>query len=146
MKLKLIIVFLVVTGALASAWYIVEPHAVTFIDDGPYYSREYTEPVAELPVTSQIELRRFGIPIYSLESRDLPTGENSVLILRDASGSVRWVRMPVKPDGELGPLELRGASMTWNGGWRIRIKPRLQEGGYLYLGSLGGFRFFNHSW
>lgn len=146
MRLKSLSIFVVIAGALALAWYIVEPYAVTFIDDGPYYSSEYLEPFSELPISSRIELRRFGRLAYLLESRDLIMGNESVLVLRDSKGPVQWARRPIKPDGELGPLELRGASMTWNGGWRIRIKPKSQEGGYLYLSSLGGFRFFNHSW
>ncbi len=146
MRLKSLNMLIVIAGALAVAWYIVEPYAVTFIDDGPYYSNEFSESVAELPINSQVELRRFGLLTYLLESRDFPTGDGSVLVLRDSGGSVQWARLPIKPDGDLGPLELRGASMTWYGGWRIRIKPKSQEGGYLYLSSRGGFRFFNHSW
>ncbi len=146
MRLKILSIFAVVVGALAVFWYIVEPYAVTFIDDGPYYSSEFSGPVAELPVYSQIELRRFGQFAYLLESRELPTEDESVLVLRDTGGLVLWARIPIKPDGKLGPLELRGANMTWYGGWCIRIKPKSQEGGYLYLGSFGGFLFFNHSW
>lgn len=139
-------ILVVAAGILAVAWYAVEPWAVTFIDDGPYYSREYSASIAELPIYSQIELRRFGQSVYSLESRLLSSGDQSALVLRDAEGSVKWARLPLKPDGELGPLELRRANLTWYGGWRIGIKAENQEGGYLYLGSLGGFRFFNHSW
>ena len=54
--------------------------------------------------------------------------------------------LPVKPDGELGAVELRNGFRTWYGGWRIAIKPANQEGGNLYLTPFGGFRFFNHSW
>lgn len=133
-------------GILAVLWYLIEPWAVTFVDDGPYYSREFSGPITELPVHSQVELRRFGRLAYFLESRLISSEDESVLVLRDADGSVKWVRLPLKPDGELGPLELRRANMTWYGGWRIGIKPENQEGGNLYLGSLGGFRFFNHSW
>lgn len=146
MRLITISLFAVVAGALVVAWYIVEPHAVTFIDDGPYYSSEFSEPIAALPIYSQIELRRFGQLVYLIESRMLSPGNETVLVLRDPAGSVQWARRPIKPDGELGPVELRGASMTWYGGWCIRIKPGFQEGGYLYLGNFGGFRFFNHSW
>lgn len=84
--------------------------------------------------------------VYTLESRLLPTREASVLVLRDASESVVWARLPVKPDGELGAIELRRAYLTWYGGWRVRIVPAFQEPGDLYLGFFGGFRFFNHSW
>ena len=139
-------VILVVIGALAIVYYTIEPWAVTFIDDGPYYSVEYSDPFAELPMQSQVELRRFGRLVYSLESRLLSTGSESVLVLRDTKGVVEWVRLPVKPDGELGPLELRRAYVTWYGGWRVAISPENQEGGHLYLSSFGGFRFFNHSW
>ena len=144
--LKSLSVIIGISGASAIAWYIVEPYAVTFIDDGPYYSSEFSEEFSELPVNSTIELRRFGRLAYILESRDLTTENESVLILRDPGGSVQWTRKPIKPDGELGTLELQEVSITWNGGWRIRIKPKLQEGGFLYLSGLGGFRFFNHSW
>jgi len=133
-------------GILAVLWYLIEPWAVTFVDDGPYYSREFSGPITELPVHSQVELRRFGRLAYFLESRLVSSEDESVLVLRDADGSVKWVRLPLKPDGELGPIELRRANMTWYGGWRIGIKPENQESGNLYLGSLGGFRFFNHSW
>ena len=68
MRLKTLSIFAVVAGALAVVWYIVEPYAATFIDDGPYYSSEFSEPVAELPINSQIELRRFGQLAYLLES------------------------------------------------------------------------------
>lgn len=67
-------------------------------------------------------------------------------MLRRAAGVVRWQRVPLKPDGELGALELRWARSTWYGGWKVRIVPGNQEPGALYLGALGGFRFFNHSW
>jgi hypothetical protein len=136
----------VAAALLAAVWYVVEPWAVTFVDDGPYYSNAYSGPIAEFPVHSQLELRRFGQSVFSLESRLLPSGDESVLVLRDTEGAVKWVRIPVKSDGELGRLDLRRANVTWYGGWRIGIKPGNQEGGYLYLGSLGGFRFFNHSW
>lgn len=132
--------------SLAVVWYLVEPWAITFVDDGPYYSREYSKPVTELPIHSQLQLRRFGLSAYSLESRLIASTDESVLVLRDKEGSILWARKPLKPDGELGPLELRRANMTWYGGWRVGIKPGNQEGGNLYLGSFGGFRFFNHSW
>jgi len=143
---KALSILAVTAGTLAVVWYMVEPWAVTFVDDGPYYSIEFSEPIAEFPVRSQIELRRFGQSVYSLESRLLPTADESVLVLRDSDGSVRWARLPMKPDGELGAIELRRSNVTWYGGWRIRIKPDNQEGGFLYLGIFGGFRFFNHSW
>lgn len=146
MKPKILSIFTVLAGVLAAVGYIVEPYALTFIDDGPYYSGEFSGPVSELPVNSQIELRRFGQLAYLLESRALPVGDKSVLVLRGAGGAVKWARIPMKPDGDLGQLEFRGANITWYGGWCIRIKPESQEGGYLYLGSFGGFRFFNHSW
>jgi hypothetical protein len=136
----------VMVAAMAVSWYGVEPWAVTFVDDGPYYSGDFSGQIAELPVHSQVELRRFGQLVYLLEARLLSTVDESVLVLRDSNGSVRWARIPMKPDGELGPLELRGANVTWYGGWRIAISPKYQEGGHLYLGSFGGFRFFNHSW
>jgi hypothetical protein len=146
MRLKSSSVTFVVMGVLAVVYYTVEPWAVTFLDDGPYYSTEYLGPIEELPLQSQVELRRFGLSVYFLESRLRAVNGESVLVLRDMDGFVKWVRLPVKSDGELGPIELRGARVTWYGGWRIAISPKNQEGGYLYLGSSGVFRFFNHSW
>lgn len=139
-------VLVAVAAALALAWYAVEPWAVTFVDDGPYYSRPFDSPVGDLHLESRVDLRRFGRVVYTLESRTLAGRDEIVLVLRDASGSVRWARLPVKPDGELGSLEIRRARLTWYGGWRVRIVPANQEPGDLYLGALGGFRFFNHSW
>ncbi|HKJ18736.1 MAG TPA: hypothetical protein VJ984_15385 [Xanthomonadales bacterium] len=75
-----------------------------FIDDGPYYSSEFSEPNAELPINSQIELRRFGQSVYSLESRVLPSGDNSVLVLRDAGGkcSGHDCRLHLQGNGNVG--------------------------------------------
>ncbi len=146
MRLKAPSILAMVAGVLAFVWYTVEPWAVTFLDDGPYYSSGFSGPITELPVQSKVELRRIGQLIYTLESRFLSADDGSVLVLRDAAGSVRWTRVPMKPDGKLGPLQVRQATVTWYGGWRIAIQPAFQEGGYLYLGVFGGFRFFNHSW
>lgn len=146
MKTKTALCVLAVAGGMAFGWYTVEPWAVTFVDDGPYYSSEFPDSVADLPIRSRVQLRRLGTLAYTLESRLLPTGQASVLVLRDAANSILWARLPVKPDGELGAVELCRASITWYGGWRVRIVPAFQELGDLYLGSLGGFRFFNHSW
>ncbi len=131
---------------LVFAWYRLEPWSVTFVDDGPYYSSAYPGQTEDLALQSQVELRRPGWLVYRLESRRLPGRDASVLVLRDASGAVQWVREPVKPDGELGSVELRRSHLWWDGGWRIRIVPSNQEPGDLYIGPLGGFRFFNHSW
>jgi hypothetical protein len=143
-KLPLAAVFIVVI--IASGWYMAEPWALTFIDDGPYFATDYAGPVEALPVYSRIELRRFGRTVFSLESRSVSEGQGSVLVLRDTDDSVRWARTPVKPYGELGPIELRRERATWYGGWRIAISPKNQEGGYLYLSTFGGYRFLNHSW
>lgn len=131
---------------LALGWYAVEPWALTFVDDGPYYSRDFPYMIEDLPVQSKVALRRFGRLVYTLESRTLAERDESVLVLRDSEGAVLWKRLPVKPDGELGRLELRRAHVTWDGGWRVRIVPSNQEPGDLFLGAFGGFRFFNHSW
>ncbi len=139
-------VLLVVVAVLALTYYVIEPWAVTFVDDGPYFSTEYSQPIDDLPVASHLELRRFGRLVYIIESRTLPGGLESVLVLRDSRGLLKWARLPVKPDGELGAVELRNGFRTWYGGWRIAIKPANQEGGNLYLTPFGGFRFFNHSW
>lgn len=146
MRRKTPSILVLVVVALVFAWYLVEPWAVTFVDDGPYYSNRFPGPIAELNTQSVVELRRFGRLVYTLESRLLPNDDASVLVLKDAEGSVRWIRSPVKPDGELGPLELRRASLTWYGGWRVAISPENQESGHLYLSALGRLRFFNHSW
>ena len=131
---------------VGTAWYLVEPWAVTFIDDGPYFSADYPGPIADLTVYSEIELRRFGRAVYRLESRLLDKKRETVLVLRSADGSTKWARLPIKPYGELGPIEFRRQRLTWYGGWRIGIKPANQEGGYLYLGTFGRYRFLNHSW
>ena len=134
------------TTLFAMAWYQVEPWALTFVDDGPYYSTLYTESIDDLPVQSKIELQRFGTIAYTLESRVVTDRNESVFVLRTADDHVLWGRRPNKPDGELGYIKVRGASLTWNMGWRVRIAPEHQESGSLYIGPLGGFRFFNHSW
>ena len=146
MRIKAPSVVFVVAGVLAIVYYTVEPWAVTFLDDGPYFSTEFSGSIAEIPMQSQVELRRLGHLIYSLESRLLAAGDESVLVLRDSEGVVAWARLPMKPDGELGPLELRGAILTWYGGWQVAINPKYQESGHLYLSPFGGFRFYNHSW
>lgn len=146
MRYRGISVFVIVLALVAAAYYAVEPWAVTFVDDGPYYSREYTESITDRPVRSRLVLERFGRPAYSIESRSLPAGDASVLVLRATDGAVAWARLPVKPDGELGAIELVGVRGTWYGGWRITIRPDNQEIGQLYLSPFGKFRFFNHSW
>ena len=146
MRLKAPSILLAVAVVLACGWYMVEPWAVTFIDDGPYFSSDFSQPIDGFPVHSQVELRRFGRLVYTLESRLLAAREESVLVLRNTGGTALWTQLPVKSDGELGPLELRRAYLTWYGGWRVRIVPAFQESGDLYLGFFGGFRFFNHSW
>ncbi len=146
MKRKLPLAAVCFVAIVPSAWYCVEPWALTFIDDGPYFSTDFVDPVEVLPVYSQIELRRFGRAAFSLESRLLAEGQESTLVLRDTGGSVRWAQTPVKPFGELGPITLLRASLTWYGGWRIAISPKNQESGYLYLSAFGSYRFLNHSW
>lgn len=146
MQLKGTSAVVLIAAVLASVYYAIEPWAATFVDDGPYYSTEYLGAVDELPVPSRVELRRFGRSVHVLESRTLPVGNESVLVLRTPDGSVQWARVPVKPNGELGRIKLRKIHATWYGGWRISIKPENQESGNLYLSALGNFRFFNHSW
>jgi hypothetical protein len=137
---------LLVAGVLSTLWYLAEPWAVTFIDDGPYYSSKYPAPVARLPLHSQIELKRLGRPVFTLETRLTTDEKPNVFVLKDSQGAVVWAQRPVKPEGALGPIKLLNQQLTWYGGWKVRISPSLQEGGYLYLGTFGGFRFFNHSW
>ena len=146
MRLKAPAITTITLAISISAYYAVEPWAVTFVDDGPYYSTRFPGPIGELPILSSVELRRFGHLFYTLESRLLTEGEESVLVLSDSAGKVKWIRLPVKPDGELGSLELLRVHATWYGGWRVAIRPANQESGNLYLGIFGGFRFFNHSW
>lgn len=136
----------VIAAVFACSYYVIEPWAVTFVDDGPYFSTEYSGPIDEMPVQSRLELRRLGQLAYTIESRTLLEGRESVLVLKDSNGTVKWTRLPVKPDGELGAIEVRNAYPTWYGGWRISIKSENQEGGNLYLSAFGNFRFFNHSW
>ncbi len=141
------IIPIVILAFLLILWYSVEPWVVTFMDDGPYYSTDFTGKVDELPLYSRVELHRFGQIAYVLESRLIDHEKPSVLLLRERkNGSLVWSRLPVKPDGELGPLTLVKGYRTWYGGWKITINPAFQEGGYLYLGPFGGVRFFNHSW
>jgi hypothetical protein len=133
---------------LVALAYAAEPHVFN-MDDGPYGAHEFVGAVDGLPVQSRVELRRLGIPAYVLESR-LIAGDtpSSVLVLRATDGAVRWQRVPHKPDGPLGPVALvpRSPAMAWSGGRHVAIKPARQESGVLYLGPLGGFRFFYHSW
>lgn len=131
---------------LAMGYYAAEPWLVTFVDDGPYYSSEHEGSIDDLPLQSSVELTRFGGPVFTLESRLLPGGDASVLVLRHSDGDRRWARVPLKHDGELGTVKLVFARMTWYGGWWIAIQPSNTEGGRLYLSALGNFRFFNHSW
>lgn len=146
MKRKLPLVAVCLVVIVASGWYWAEPWALTFIDDGPYFAQDLAGPLESLPVYSQVELRRFGRAVFSLESRLASDGQESVLVLRNTDGSVRWAQTPVKPYGELGPIALRRAGLTWYGGWRIAISPKNQEAGYLYLSAFGSYRFLNHSW
>lgn len=139
-------ILVVIAPVLALTYYAIEPWAVTFVDDGPYFSTEFLRPIGDIPVQSQVSLRRFGRLVYIIESRTLSEGSESVLVLRNSRGVMKWARLPVKPDGELGSVEVRRAHKTWYGGWRISIKPENQEGGNLYLSAFGSFRFFNHSW
>lgn len=146
MRLKPLSVFTVIAAILLATWYGVEPWALTFVDDGPYYAEDYPGTIDDLTVNSSLQLSRFGSVAYTLESRLLPNDDETVLVLWDSSGHLSWAKKPIKPDGELGSLGLRRAQMTWSGGWRIRIVPSNQEPGDLYLNAFGGFRFFNHSW
>ena len=119
------------------------------MDDGPYYSRPFDADIRDLPLQSSVELRRFGKRVYVLESRLLDALEGeSVLVLKQADGKVRWKRIPVKPDGPLGTVDLipRATAPTLFWGWRVGLKPAKQESGSLYIGPLGNFRFFYHSW
>lgn len=138
--------FFSVIALLATAWYFAEPWALTFVDDGPYFSETFSEPIDPLPVISSVQLRYFKWVRFTLESRRFPNKDESILVLWDDSGHLVWAKRPVKPDGELGSLRLREPHWTWNAGWRIRIVPSNQEPGDLYLNALGGLRFFNHSW
>ena len=56
-------------------------------------------------------------------------------------------RRPAHPDG-LGRVHLteKYSRLAWYGGWVVSISPEFQESGDLYLGPLGGFRHFFHSW
>lgn len=89
---------------------------------------------------------RLGRLVYIIESRTLSGGSESVLVLGNSHGVMKWARLPVKPDGELGAVEGRRSHMTWYGGWRVSINPKNQEGGNLYPSAFGSFRFLNHSW
>ena len=131
---------------LLAAYYQAEPWLVTFVDDGPYYARPFDGDAAGLQRDSFVDLRRFGKAVFRLESWSAGDAVSSVLVLKWPDGQVRWAVVPVKPDGELGSIDLQSARLTWTAGWRVSIKPANQEAGALYLTPFGGFRFFNHSW
>jgi hypothetical protein len=134
-------------ASLTLGWvgYKLEPHLFN-MDDGPYGATEFAGETDHLPLLSRVELRRFGWLAWTLESRRLGEAEGpSVLVLKSPDGAVRWRRQPLKPDGPVA-LDPHRTAMTWNGGWRVGVKPAAQESGELYLNPLGEFRFFYHSW
>ena len=66
---KYFFVPLLIVAFLVLLWYYVEPWAVTFINDGPYYSTDFNGAIEDLPLHSRVELHRFGQITYVLESR-----------------------------------------------------------------------------
>jgi hypothetical protein len=109
------------------------------------YSAPYEGAVSQWVPYSETPLRRFGEIAYRLEVR-VQEGRN-VFVLRDPDGTVLWQRVP-EHDGPLGSIRLseQHTRLAWWGGWTVAIKPENQEGGSLYLGPLGGFRYFYLSW
>ena len=115
------------------------------LNDGPFYSEPYEGDVSGLELFSETPLRRFGDTAYRLEVR--LGSDETVFVLRDSEGAVRWQRVP-SHDGPLGRIRLseQHTRLSWWGGWTVAISPEKQEGGSLYLGPLGGFRYFYLSW
>ncbi len=130
-------------------YYFVEPRLFN-MDDGPYYSKTYTGPIDTLTASSSVELKRNGRIKYILESLLDQDKEGSVLILKRTDGEILWQKRPIKTDGSLGPVEVNQkytrARLFGYGGWNVSIHPKHQESGTLYLGPLGNFRYFYHSW
>ena len=91
MKHKLSLVTVCFLAIVASGWYMAEPWALTFIDDGPYFSTDFVGPVKALPVYSQVELRRFGHTVFSLESRLVSEGQKSGYLYLSTFGSYRFL-------------------------------------------------------
>lgn len=120
------------------------------LDDGPFFATPYTGDVSQLKTYGDLPLKRFGRTVYVLESKLLDEPETgSVLVLRDTDGSVRWQMCPNDSQKlSLGPIELsrEHSRVAWWGGWTVAIKPQNTEGGELYLGPRGGFRYFYLSW
>ncbi len=130
-KIKPGLIVLAILGFIAGNYYLVEPWAVTFVDDGPYYSKEYKGESDPLSLYSEIRLTRFGRTVCVLESRLTEKKDSSMLIFEKKFGKRRvvWKRVPLKPDGPLGPIKLTRQSLAWYGGWEVGIKPAQQEGG-----------------
>ncbi len=115
------------------------------LNDGPFYSETYEGDVSQWELYGETPLRRFGDTAYRLEVR--VRDDENVFVLRAPDGKVRWQRVP-SHDGPLGRIRLseQYTRLAWWGGWTVSIKPENQEGGSLYLGPLGGFRYFLLSW
>ena len=115
------------------------------LNDGPFYSRPFEGDVSHLTAFSETPLRRFGGTPFRLEV--WVSGDDNVFVLRDAAGTIHWQRMP-EHNGPLGRIKISEQStrLAWWGGWTVGIAPEKQEGGSLYLGPLGGFRYFYLSW
>lgn len=147
-KRQIFILLAVLAGGMI-VWltYRFEPRVFKF-DDGPYYSKEFEGQIEQLPLQSSVELKRIGNVTYVIESRLLNNEQDSVLVLKRSDGTIAWKKILLKPDGPLGTIALgrKRTHLTWYGGWKVAIKPARQEGGYLYIGPFGGFRFFYHSW
>ena len=115
------------------------------LNDGPFYSEPYEGDLAAMELYSETPLQRLGETVYRLEVR--VGHDKNVFVLRDPDGTLRWQRVP-DHDGPLGKIRLREqyTRLSWWGGWTVAIDPEKQEGGSLYLGPLGGFRYFYLSW
>lgn len=141
-----LLLVLALPPALALHHYLFWP--VFTVDDGPFYAERFDGSVAALPLHSRIRLRRFGTAPLFLEVRTAPgSPATNVFVLRDDADRVVWARRPLCQEG-LGPIRLdeRHTRVAWWGGWEVAIRPARQEAGRLYLGPLGGYRYFYHSW
>jgi len=136
-----------IIGLLAAAWvaaYFVLPRMSSY--DGPFDAKPFPFDASDLPYISKTELKLFGFPVFTLETREnLGADPGTVFVLKNRNGKIRWTRLGAP---ELGHIRLEEQSARWflPGGWMIRMKPEYTGNGELYVSPLGSFRFFFHRW
>ena len=129
---------------LWGAAYLVWPR-VSF-DDGPFGAGLYSGDVGALAVHSAVDLAVAGLTVFRLETRTTPEPTpRTVFVLSTPGGRRLWQRAADPAFGRIA-LSQSHTGWAWWGGFRVGIKPEHQESGHLYLGPLGGFRYFFHSW